>query len=141
MPQRTRLRTGVKTGATALAVRAVRAVLPCMKRIEAFVKPHQIEAVKYALRDAGASGLTATEVVGLGHPGDECAESYRAQRIERAPRLKLEIVVHDDLVERVIEAIYRTVRPDPDRDRDILVLPVAEAFRIRTGEIDEAAIF
>ncbi len=112
-----------------------------MKRIEAFVKPHRIEAVKYALRDAGVSGLTATEVVALGRPRDERAESYRAQRIERAPRLKLEIVVHDDLVDRVVEAIRRAVQSDPDRDRDVLVLPVAEAFRIRTGEIDEAAIF
>jgi nitrogen regulatory protein PII len=101
-----------------------------MVRIEACIRPFEIDVFKEALRDAGISGVTACDVTVIATaPG--------------APRwswTRLDTVVHDDLVERVVAAITRATKP-AHSTAEIWLTRVAMAVRIRTGEIDEAAIF
>jgi nitrogen regulatory protein PII len=111
-----------------------------MKKIEALIRPHQLEDVKSVLCGRGLlHGMTSTEVHGYTN-GVSGRRVYRGlvQRIDLFPRIKLELVAHDDLVERVLEAIEAGA--PAARDREILVSEVAESVRIRTGEIDEAAL-
>jgi len=113
-----------------------------MKKIEALIKPHHLDRLKLALFAQGVvSGATSTTLRGF---VDGIAEriTYRGaeQIIDLFPRIKLEIVTHDDLVERIIEAIQRTVAEGGTDDGEIAIAQVLEAVRIRTGEIDEAAL-
>jgi nitrogen regulatory protein PII len=100
-----------------------------MIRVEAWIRPFEIDLMKEALRDAGASGVTACDVT----------EIATAPGAPRWSTTRLETVVHDDLVERVVAAITRSTRPS--HSTEIWLTRVAVAVRIRTGEIDEAAIF
>ena len=101
-----------------------------MVRVEAWIRPFEIDVMKEALRDAGASGVTATDVTRIA----------TAPAAARWSGSKLETVVHEDLVERVVAAIARATKPSHST-AEIWLTRVASAVRIRTGEIDEAAIY
>ena len=112
-----------------------------MKRLEAIIKPFKLDEVKEALSEVGIKGMTVTEVKGFGRTGGK-KEVYRgsAYVVDFVPKVKLEIVVPDDLVHPVLEAIERTAKTGRIGDGKIFVLPVDEAVRIRTGERGEEAI-
>ena len=112
-----------------------------MKRIEAIIKPFKLDEVKEALSEVGIKGRTVTEVKGFGRTGGK-KEVYRgsAYVVDFVPKVKLEIVVPDDLVHPVLEAIERTAKTGRIGDGKIFVLPIDEVVRIRTGERGEEAI-
>jgi nitrogen regulatory protein P-II 1 len=106
-----------------------------MKKIEAIIRPHLLDGVKDALQALGVQGLTISEVKGFGRQKGH-TEVYRGNEytVEFVPKLKLEVVVPEDVVARAIEAIIKTARTGKFGDGKIFVLPVEEAVRIRTGE-------
>ena len=106
-----------------------------MKKIEAIIKPFKLDEVKDALASLGITGLTTIEVKGFGRQKGH-KELYRGAEydIEFLPKIKFEVVVPDDAVEKVIEAIVSSARTGRFGDGKILVMPVGEAVRIRTGE-------
>jgi len=113
-----------------------------MKRIEVLIKPYQLDEVKRALHAQGLlPGITATELSAYTRGVAE-RMLYRGteQIVDLLPRMKLEIVAHDDLVNRIVAVLVRTVGTGRSDDGEIAIGPVSEAVRIRTGEIDEAAI-
>ena len=112
-----------------------------MKMIVAVIKPSRLDAVLDAVTEAGASGLTVTEVRGYGRQRGK-TEVYRGAEYEvkLLPKVKLEIAVTADVVDRVIEAISRTANTGKIGDGKIFVLDLEKAVRIRTGEQDAAAI-
>jgi len=111
-----------------------------MKRIEAWVKPSELDDVVAALRDAGVAGATATEVRSFGSQVVETMYRGAPYTIDSLLKVKLEMVVHSDVVERVVLALVTTSKTAGDGDGEIFVLPVDDAVRIRTGEIAEAAV-
>lgn len=112
-----------------------------MKKIEAVIKPFKLDEVKEALNEVGVSGITATEVKGFGRQKGH-TELYRGAEyiVDFLPKVKLEIVVQDDQVERVIEAITNAARTDRIGDGKIFVSSIEIAVRIRTGERNEDAL-
>ena len=106
-----------------------------MKKIEAVIKPFKLDDVKDALHEIGVSGITATEVKGFGRQKGH-TELYRGAEyvIDFLPKVKVEVVVEDVLVENVIEAITQAARTGRIGDGKIFVLPIDEAVRIRTGD-------
>lgn len=112
-----------------------------MKMIVAVIKPSRLDAVLDAVTEAGASGLTVTEVRGYGRQKGK-TEVYRGAEYEvkLLPKVKLEIAVSDDIVETVIEAIVRSANSSKIGDGKVFVLDLEQALRIRTGEKDAAAI-
>src|SRR3982750_1071252 len=112
-----------------------------MKMITAVIKPSRLDAVLDAVTEAGASGLTVTEVRGYGRQRGK-TEVYRGAEYEvkLLPKVKLEIAVPTDMAERVVEAISRSANPGKSGDGKIFVLDLEQAMRIRTGELDAAAI-
>ncbi|HEY0648344.1 P-II family nitrogen regulator [Phenylobacterium sp.] len=112
-----------------------------MKLIIAIIKPSRLDAVLDAVTEAGASGLTVTEVRGYGRQRGK-TEVYRGAEYEvkLLPKVKLEIAVPSDIVEAVIEAIQTTANTNKIGDGKIFVLDLERALRIRTGEQDAAAI-
>lgn len=106
-----------------------------MKKIEAIIRPHLLESVKDALQALGVQGLTISEVKGFGRQKGH-TEVYRGSeyKVEFVPKLKLEVVVDDDLVEQAAEAVIKTARTGKFGDGKIFIFPVDEAIRIRTGE-------
>jgi nitrogen regulatory protein P-II 1 len=109
-----------------------------MKKIEAIIKPFKLDDVKDALQEVGVHGLTAMEVKGYGRQKGH-TELYKGAEyvVDFLPKVKVEVVVDDDLAERVVDAIARAARSGPEGkigDGKIFVLPVDEAVRIRTGE-------
>ena len=112
-----------------------------MKLIIAVIKPSKLDAVLDAVTEAGASGLTVTEVRGYGRQRGK-TEVYRGAEyeIKLLPKVKLEIAVPDDIVEAVIEAVQRTANTNKIGDGKVFVLDLERALRIRTGETDAAAI-
>jgi nitrogen regulatory protein P-II 1 len=112
-----------------------------MKKIEAVIKPFKLDEVKAALAEIGITGLTATEVKGFGRTGGK-KEIFRgsAYVVDFVPKVKLEIVVKDDLVHQVIESIAAAAKTGRIGDGKIFVTPVDEAVRIRTGELGEDAL-
>ena len=112
-----------------------------MKLITAVIKPSRLDAVLDAVTDAGASGLTVTEVRGYGRQKGK-TEVYRGAEYEvkLLPKVKLEIAVPADVVEAVVDAIQRTANTGKIGDGKIFVLDLEGALRIRTGERDAAAI-
>ena len=106
-----------------------------MKKIEAIIRPHLLEAVKDALQALGVQGLTISEVKGFGRQKGH-TEVYRGSeyKVEFVPKLKLEVVLDDDVVEPAVEALIKTARTGKFGDGKIFVFPVEEAIRIRTGE-------
>jgi nitrogen regulatory protein P-II 2 len=112
-----------------------------MKLIIAVIKPSRLDAVLDAVTEAGASGLTVTEVRGYGRQRGK-TEVYRGAEYEvkLLPKVKLEIAVPSDIVEAVIEAIKITANTNKIGDGKIFVVDLERALRIRTGEEDAAAI-
>lgn len=106
-----------------------------MKKIEAIIKPFKLEEVKDALGEEGIEGMTVSEVKGFGRQKGH-TELYRGAEyvVDFLPKVKLEIVLDDALVERAIEAIQRAAHTGRIGDGKIFVTAVEEAIRIRTGE-------
>ena len=112
-----------------------------MKKIEAIIKPFKLDEVREALSDIGVSGLTVTEVKGFGRQKGH-TEMYRGAEyvVDFLPKVKIEIVVADDAVEGAIDSIVRAARTGKIGDGKIFVTPVERVVRIRTGDLDDAAI-
>jgi nitrogen regulatory protein P-II 1 len=112
-----------------------------MKKIEAIVKPFKLDEVREALSEIGVTGLTVTEVKGFGRQKGH-TELYRGAEyvVDFLPKVKVEVVVADKLVDTAIEAIVRAARTGKIGDGKIFVTSVEQVIRIRTGETDEAAV-
>ncbi|HRP97777.1 MAG TPA: P-II family nitrogen regulator [Rhodocyclaceae bacterium] len=112
-----------------------------MKKIEAIIKPFKLDEVREALSDVGINGLTVTEVKGFGRQKGH-TELYRGAEyvVDFLPKIKVEIVLGDDLVEPAMEAIIKAARTGKIGDGKIFVMPVEQIVRIRTGEVNEDAI-
>ncbi|KAA3627527.1 MAG: P-II family nitrogen regulator [Proteobacteria bacterium] len=112
-----------------------------MKKVEAVIKPFKLDDVREALSEIGISGMTATEVKGFGRQKGH-TELYRGAEyvVDFLPKVKIEVVIPDDQVERCVEAIAEAARTGKIGDGKIFVSPVERAVRIRTGEEDLAAI-
>jgi len=112
-----------------------------MKMIVAVIKPSRLDAVLEAVTEAGASGLTVTEVRGYGRQKGK-TEVYRGAEYEvkLLPKVKLEIAVSADMTDRVVEAVGRAANTGKIGDGKIFVMGLETAIRIRTGERDAAAI-
>ena len=112
-----------------------------MKKIEAMIKPFKLDDVRESLSDIGISGMTITEVRGFGRQKGH-TELYRGAEymVDLLPKVKLEVVVPDELVDQCIEAIIETAQTGKIGDGKIFVYNVERAIRIRTGEENEDAI-
>jgi nitrogen regulatory protein P-II 2 len=112
-----------------------------MKLIVAIIKPFKLDEVRDALNAAGVQGLTVSEVKGYGRQKGQ-TEIYRGAEYEASfvPKVKIEVAVSDDQVDRVLDTIEATAKTGKIGDGKIFVLDIARAIRIRTGETDEAAI-
>ena len=112
-----------------------------MKKIEAVVKPLKLDEVREALSEIGVTGLTVTEVKGFGRQKGH-TELYRGAEyvVDFLPKVKVEVILQDSLVERAIEAIVKAARTGKIGDGKIFVTEVEQVVRIRTGESGEAAI-
>ncbi len=112
-----------------------------MKLITAIVKPFKLDEVREALSEVGISGLTVTEVKGFGRQKGH-TELYRGAEyvVDFLPKVKIEVVVSDEAEEKAIEAIVRSARTGKIGDGKIFVMDVSHAVRIRTGEINDAAV-
>ncbi|HLE42509.1 MAG TPA: P-II family nitrogen regulator [Methylomirabilota bacterium] len=112
-----------------------------MKKIEAIIKPFKLDEVKDTLTDMGVIGMTVSEVRGFGRQKGH-TELYRGSEytIDFLPKIKVELVVPDALVGKVVDAIAASARTGSIGDGKIFVIPVETAVRIRTGERDEAAL-
>jgi nitrogen regulatory protein P-II 1 len=115
--------------------------VPIMKKVEAVIKPFKLDEVKEALHEIGVSGITVTEAKGFGRQKGH-TELYRGAEyiVDFLPKVRLEVVVDDGLVDRVVEAIATAARTGRIGDGKIFVSPVERAIRIRTGETDLDAI-
>ena len=116
-------------------------MLAPMKKVEAIIKPFKLDDVKDALHDAGVSGITVSEVKGFGRQKGH-TELYRGAEyvVDFLPKVKVEVVVEDDQVDRVVEAIEAAARSGRIGDGKIFVLPIEQAIRIRTGDRGPDAI-
>ena len=112
-----------------------------MKKIEAIIKPFKLDEVKEALQDVGVQGLSVIEVKGFGRQKGH-TELYRGAEyvVDFLPKVKIEVVVKGEDVERCIEAIIKAAKTGKIGDGKIFVTPVEQVVRIRTGETDEAAV-
>jgi len=112
-----------------------------MKKIEAIIKPFKLDEVKEALQEAGIQGLSVTEVKGFGRQKGH-TELYRGAEyvVDFLPKVKIELVLSDDMVDAAIQAIVAAARTDKIGDGKIFVTSVEQAIRIRTGEIGDDAI-
>ena len=112
-----------------------------MKKVEAIIKPFKLDDVREALSDIGVAGMTATEVKGFGRQKGH-TELYRGAEyvVDFLPKVKIELVVDDSMVEQCIEAIVGVARTGKIGDGKIFVSEVARVIRIRTGEEGPEAI-
>jgi nitrogen regulatory protein PII len=112
-----------------------------VKLVQAIIKPFKLENVRDALAQVGVEGLTVSEAKGFGRQKGH-TEVYRGAeyQIDLVPKLSLEVVVRDDQLEEVLNAIRESASSDKIGDGKIFVSQVEQAIRIRTGEIDEAAL-
>ncbi|HAK89753.1 MAG TPA: P-II family nitrogen regulator [Nitrospiraceae bacterium] len=112
-----------------------------MKKIEAIIKPFKLDEVKDALNEIGVQGMTVTEVKGFGRQKGH-VELYRGAEYDIAfiPKVKLEIVVSDGMMEKVVSAIKEKAKTGKIGDGKIFVSSLEEVIRIRTGEAGESAI-
>ena len=106
-----------------------------MKKVEAIIKPFKLDEVKEALQEVGLQGITVTEAKGFGRQKGH-TELYRGAEyvVDFLPKIKLEVVVQDDQVDRVITAIQEAANTGRIGDGKIFVAPIGDAVRIRTGE-------
>jgi nitrogen regulatory protein P-II 2 len=112
-----------------------------MKLVMAIIKPFKLDEVREALTQLGVQGLTVSEVKGFGRQKGQ-TEIYRGAEyhVSFLPKIKVEVAVPGDLAERVADAITRAARTDKIGDGKIFILDLERAVRIRTGELDEAAL-
>ena len=112
-----------------------------MKKIEAIIKPFKLDEVREALSEIGVTGLTVTEVKGFGRQKGH-TELYRGAEyvVDFLPKVKIEIVVSDSLVEQAVETIITASRTGKIGDGKIFVMDVEQVVRIRTGETGDTAI-
>ena len=112
-----------------------------MKKIEAIIKPFKLDEVREALSEVGVAGLTVTEVKGFGRQKGH-TELYRGAEyvVDFLPKVKVEMIVGDAMVERAIEAIVKAARTGKIGDGKIFVTSVEQVVRIRTGESGESAV-
>jgi nitrogen regulatory protein P-II 1 len=112
-----------------------------VKKIEAIIKPFKMDDVREALAEVGVSGMTVTEVKGFGRQKGH-TELYRGAEynVDFLPKMKLEVVLPDDLIELAIEAILKTAQTGKIGDGKIFVYDVERVIRIRTGEENEDAV-
>jgi nitrogen regulatory protein P-II 1 len=112
-----------------------------MKKIEAIVRPHKLDAIQDALAEAGFRGLTISEVRGYGRQKGH-SEIYRGSEysVNFIPKIKVELVCADEKVENAITIIVTTGRTGEVGDGKIFVIPVEEAIRVRTNEVGEDAL-
>jgi nitrogen regulatory protein P-II 1 len=112
-----------------------------MKLITAIIKPFKLDEVREALSAVGVQGVTVTEVKGFGRQKGH-TELYRGAEyvVDFLPKVKIEVVVKDDDVDRCIEAIVKAAKTGKIGDGKIFVASVEQVVRIRTGETDEAAV-
>ncbi len=112
-----------------------------MKKVEAIIKPFKLDEVKEALHEIGVSGITVTEARGFGRQKGH-TELYRGAEyvVDFLPKVKLEVVIGDELAERVVEAIAAAAQTGRIGDGKIFVSPIETALRIRTGETNDDAI-
>ncbi len=113
-----------------------------MKRVEAILKPFKLDDVKNALSTVAVQGMTVTEVRGFGRQKGH-VEVYRGAEyvVELVPKIKIEVVVPDQVVPRVVETIAKAAKTGKIGDGKIFVSPVEEVIRIRTGERGEGALY
>ena len=106
-----------------------------MKLVIAIIKPFKLDEVREALTGLGVAGMTVTEVKGFGRQKGH-TELYRGAEyvVDFLPKVKIELVLEDGVVERAVEAIQQAARTDRIGDGKIFVIPVEDAIRIRTGE-------
>ena len=112
-----------------------------MQKVEAIIKPFKLDEVKEALNAIGIQGITVSEVKGFGRQKGH-TELYRGAEyvVDFLPKIKVEVVLADDLVDKVVEAIQSAANTGRIGDGKIFIMPVLEAVRIRTGERGEEAI-
>ncbi|HTJ53889.1 MAG TPA: P-II family nitrogen regulator [Nitrosospira sp.] len=112
-----------------------------MKKIEAIIKPFKLDEVCEALNEIGIAGLTITEVKGFGRQKGH-TELYRGAEyvVDFLPKIKIEIVAEEKLVDNIVDIIVNTARTGKIGDGKIFVTAIEQVVRIRTGETDEAAI-
>jgi nitrogen regulatory protein P-II 1 len=112
-----------------------------MKKIEAIIKPFKLDEVKEALQEIGIQGLSVIEVKGFGRQKGH-TELYRGAEyvVDFLPKVKIEVVLTDDMVDAAIEAIIAAARTDKIGDGKIFVSPVEQVIRIRTGETGDDAV-
>ena len=112
-----------------------------MKKVEAIIKPFKLDEVKEALQEAGVQGLTVVEVKGFGRQKGH-TELYRGAEyvVDFLPKVKIEVVLPDDLLDSVLEAIQQKARTNKIGDGKIFVSEIEHAVRIRTGESGDEAL-
>ncbi|NOY69286.1 MAG: P-II family nitrogen regulator [Deltaproteobacteria bacterium] len=112
-----------------------------MKKIEAIIKPFKLDDVKEALNDIGIQGMTVSEVKGYGRQKGH-KEVYRGAEyaVDFVPKLKLDLVVTEDMLEQVVEAISKAALTGKIGDGKIFIFPMEDAIRIRTGERGQTAV-
>ena len=112
-----------------------------MKLISAIIKPFKLDAVREGLSDIGVQGITATEVKGFGRQQGH-TEMYRGAEyvVDFLPKIKIEIATTDEMVEQVIQVIIQNTNTGRIGDGKIFVTSLEQVIRIRTGEMDEAAL-
>ena len=112
-----------------------------MKLIIAIIKPFKLEEVKSALAEVGVEGMTVTEVKGFGRQKGH-TEIYRGSEytVDFLPKVKIEVVLSDDLAEKAIDAIVKAAKTGKIGDGKVFVLPMQQAIRIRTDETGEKAV-
>ncbi|MDR3404880.1 MAG: P-II family nitrogen regulator [Chthoniobacter sp.] len=112
-----------------------------MKKIEAIIKPFKLEEVKDALAEIGVEGMTVTEVKGFGRQKGH-TEIYRGSEytVDFLPKIKIEVVVTDSIVESAVSAVVKAAKTGKIGDGKVFVSPVSEAIRIRTAESGDKAV-
>jgi len=112
-----------------------------MKQVSAIIKPFKLDDVREALSEIGVQGITVTEVKGFGRQKGH-TELYRGAEyvVDFLPKVKLEAVIEDDMVDQVIEAVSKSANTGKIGDGKIFVYPVEQAVRIRTGETGTEAL-
>jgi len=113
----------------------------CMKKIEAIIRPHRLNDVREALQEAGIRGMTVSEVKGFGRQKGH-SEVYRGSEytIDFLPKIKLELVLPDNLLDAAINIVVKTAKTGSVGDGKIFVLQVEEVVRVRTEEVGEEAL-
>jgi nitrogen regulatory protein P-II 1 len=114
---------------------------PGMKKLECIIRPNKLEEVKTALQELGVLGMTVSDVRGVGRQKGH-TEHYRGSEytVDFLPKVKIEVIVPDELSQQAVEAVSRTAKTGKFGDGKIFVFPVEEVIRIRTGEIGAHAI-